>query len=213
MKNKEHFGKNLSFISSSPEDDSLSLGVIFLLHGFGANMRDLVDIAPMINQKDFIYIFPNAPFEINSGFDQKAYSWFDFDNLNEIRESEKILENTIEESLGLFNIDKDKIYLGGFSQGGMMTMHADIIHQNLFSGLLILSSTIISQIDLNIDLSLNPRVFLAHGVNDSIISINQGQETHRKLISKGLNVEYHEYEMGHQIIEKEIIDIKSWLSE
>ena len=213
MKNKEHFGKNLSFISSSPEDDSLSLGVIFLLHGFGANMRDLVDIAPMINQKDFIYIFPNAHFEINSGFNQKAYSWFDFDNLNEIKESEKILENTIEESLGLFNIDKDKIYLGGFSQGGMMTMHADIIHQNLFSGLLILSSTIISQIDLNIDLSLNPRVFLAHGVNDSIISINQGQETHRKLISKGLNVEYHEYEMGHQIIEKEIIDIKSWLSE
>tara|TARA_B100001250_G_scaffold67840_1_gene54368 strand:- start:3441 stop:4082 length:642 start_codon:yes stop_codon:yes gene_type:complete len=213
MKNKEHFGKNLSFISLSPEDDSLSLGVIFLLHGFGANMRDLVDIAPMINQKDFIYIFPNAPFEINSGFNQKAYSWFDFDNLNEIKESEKILENTIEESLGLFNIDKDKIYLGGFSQGGMMTMHADIIHQNLFSGLLILSSTIISQIDLNIDLSINPRVFLAHGVNDSIISINQGQETHRKLISKGLNVEYHEYEMGHQIIEKEIIDIKSWLSE
>ena len=213
MKNKEHFGKNLSFISSSPEDDSLSLGVIFLLHGFGANMRDLVDIAPMINQKDFIYIFPNAPFEINSGFNQKAYSWFDFDNLNEIKESEKILENTIEESLGLFNIDKDKIYLGGFSQGGMMTMHADIIHQNLFSGLLILSSTIISQIDLNIDLSINPRVFLAHGVNDSIISIKQGQETHRKLISKGLNVEYHEYEMGHQIIEKEIIDIKSWLSE
>ena len=213
MKNKEHFGKNLSFISSSPEDDSLSLGVIFLLHGFGANMRDLVDIAPMINQKDFIYIFPNAPFEINSGFNQKAYSWFDFDNLNEIKESEKILENTIEESLGLFNIDKDKIYLGGFSQGGIMTMHADIIHQNLFSGLLILSSTIISQIDLNIDLSINPRVFLAHGVNDSIISINQGQETHRKLISKGLNVEYHEYEMGHQIIEKEIIDIKSWLSE
>ena len=213
MKNKEHFGKNLSFISSSPEDDSLSLGVIFLLHGFGANMRDLVDIAPMINQKDFIYIFPNAPFEINSGFNQKAYSWFDFDNLNEIKESEKILENTIEESLGLFNIDKDKIYLGGFSQGGMMTMHADIIHQNLFSGLLILSSTKISQIDLNIDLSINPRVFLAHGVNDSIISINQGQETHRKLISKGLNVEYHEYEMGHQIIEKEIIDIKSWLSE
>ena len=213
MKNKEHFGKNLSFISSSPEDDSLSLGVIFLLHGFGANMRDLVDIAPMINKKDFIYIFPNAPFEINSGFNQKAYAWFDFDNLNEIKESEKILENTIEESLGLFNIDKDKIYLGGFSQGGMMTMHADIIHQNLFSGLLILSSTIISQIDLNIDLSINPRVFLAHGVNDSIISINQGQETHRKLISKGLNVEYHEYEMGHQIIEKEIIDIKSWLSE
>ena len=213
MKNKEHFGKNLSFISLSPEDDSLSLGVIFLLHGFGANMRDLVDIAPMINQKDFIYIFPNAPFEINSGFNQKAYSWFDFDNLNEIKESEKILENTIEESLGLFNIDKDKIYLGGFSQGGMMTMHADIIHQNLFSGLLILSSTKISQIDLNIDLSINPRVFLAHGVNDSIISINQGQETHRKLISKGLNVEYHEYEMGHQIIEKEIIDIKSWLSE
>ena len=211
MKNKEHFGKNLSFISSSPEDDSLSLGVIFLLHGFGANMRDLVDIAPMINQKDFIYIFPNAPFEINSGFNQKAYSWFDFDNLNEIKESEKILENTIEESLGLFNIDKDKIYLGGFSQGGMMTMHADIIHQNLFSGLLILSSTKISQIDLNIDLSINPRVFLAHGVNDSIISINQGQETHRKLISKGLNVEYHEYEMGHQIIEKEIIDIKIWL--
>ena len=57
MKNKEHIGKNLPFISSSPENDSQNLDVIFLLHGFGANMRDLVDIAPMINQDDYIY-FP-----------------------------------------------------------------------------------------------------------------------------------------------------------
>lgn len=213
MKNKEHIGKNLPFISSSPENDSQNLDVIFLLHGFGANMRDLVDIAPMINQDDYIYIFPNAPFEINSGFNQNACSWFDFDNLNEIKESEKILENTIEESLDLFNINNHRIYLGGFSQGGMMAMHADIIQQNLFSGLLILSSVIIPPIDLNIDLTVNPRIFLAHGINDPMISINDGRETHKKLINKGLNVEYHEYEMGHQIIENEINDIKTWLLE
>ena len=211
MKIIEHVSKNLPFISSVPENNSNYLGIIFLLHGFGASMQDLVDIAPMINKDDYIFIFPNAPFEMSFGLNQKGYSWFDFDNLSQISKSQKILENTIEESLKLFNIDDNKMYLGGFSQGGMMAMHSDLIHQNLFSGYIILSSKIIPNIDLNINLKTDPRIFLAHGVNDSIIDIHDARETQKKLINRGLDVEYHEYEMEHQIIESELNDIKNWL--
>jgi len=52
---------------------------------------------------------------------------------------------------------------------------------------------------------------LAHGVNDSIIDIYDARETQNKLINRGLDVEYHEYEMEHQIIESELNDIKNWL--
>ena len=209
MKIIEHVSKNLPFISSVPENNSNHLGIIFLLHGFGASMQDLVDIAPMINKDDYIFIFPNAPFEMSFGLNQKGYSWFDFDNLSQISKSQKILENTIEESLKLFNIDDNKMHLGGFSQGGMMAMHSDLIYQNLFSGYIILSSKIIPNIDIN--LKTDSRIFLAHGVNDSIIDIYDARETQNKLINRGLDVEYHEYEMEHQIIESELNDIKNWL--
>jgi len=209
MKIIEHVSKNLPFISSVPENNSNHLGIIFLLHGFGASMQDLVNIAPMINKDDYIFIFPNAPFEMSFGLNQKGYSWFDFDNLSQINKSQKILENTIEESLKLFNIDDNKMYLGGFSQGGMMAMHSDLIYQNLFSGYIILSSKIIPNIDIN--LKTDSRIFLAHGVNDSIIDIYDARETQNKLINRGLDVEYHEYEMEHQIIESELNDIKNWL--
>ncbi len=59
MITQEHKGKYLNFISSIPDDHSheKEYGIIFLMHGFGANMYDLLNLAPMINQKDFYIYF------------------------------------------------------------------------------------------------------------------------------------------------------------
>ena len=99
MKTNEHFTKNLKFITSVPDkfDKNKKYGVIILMHGYGANMYDLVNIAPIINDTDYIYIFPNAPIEIEIGFEKKGYAWFPIETVD-ISASDKLLNLTIKEA-------------------------------------------------------------------------------------------------------------------
>ena len=78
MKSKEHFGVNLPFLSLIPDDfnQDKKYTIVILMHGYGASMHDLSGIAPIINDKDFIYVFPNAPIEMNIGLGQKGFAWF-----------------------------------------------------------------------------------------------------------------------------------------
>ena len=52
---------------------------------------------------------------------------------------------------------------------------------------------------------------MAHGVNDSIITIDDGRQTYNNLVKHNFNVNYYEYEMAHEIIEEELKDLKEWL--
>ena len=73
---------------------------MILMHGFGASMYDLVNLAPSINHNDFIYVFPNAPLEIELGFNQTGYAWFPIESQN-YQESSKLLNKTIDEALSM----------------------------------------------------------------------------------------------------------------
>jgi phospholipase/carboxylesterase len=214
MKTNEHFTKNLKFITSVPDkfDKNKKYGVIILMHGYGASMYDLVDIAPIINDKDFIYIFPNAPIEIDVGFGKKGYAWFPIETVD-ISESDKLLNLTIKEALTMFEFDKEFVFIGGFSQGGMMTIHSGISSNIPYSGAIILSSKILlnTSLDLDINTPHNTRIFMTHGKLDTVISIEEGRTTRNKLINLGFNVDYHEYNIGHEINLDILSELSKWL--
>jgi len=211
MKSREHFGENLPFLSLVPDKFDLNkkYGIVIIMHGYGASMHDLSGIAPIINNKDFIYVFPNAPFEINIGLNQKGYAWFPIEELN-ISKSENLIDNTVNEILDMFKNSTDEIYIGGFSQGGMMALNSQFTKSNLFKGAIILSSRTILQNEVRLD--SNTKVFMSHGREDSIIPLVDGINTNNKLNELGFEVEYHEYNMGHEISEEVINDLKIWIS-
>jgi phospholipase/carboxylesterase len=55
-------------------------------------------------------------------------------------------------------------------------------------------------------------VFAAHGQVDPLIPLEVGRLLRGALVEKGLAVEWHEYAMGHQVIEQELLDARAWLS-
>ena len=95
---QEHNNSKLKFISSVPDNfsEKNEYGIVIMMHGYGASMHDLVSIAQAINEKDFIYIFPNAPIEMNVGFYQKGYAWFPIET-TDYNESSVLLEEMIEQ--------------------------------------------------------------------------------------------------------------------
>ena len=214
MKTNDHFTKNLKFITYIPDkfDKNKKYGVIILMHGYGASMYDLVDIAPIINDTDFIYIFPNAPIEIEIGFEKKGYAWFPIETVD-ISPSDKRLKLTIKEALAMFEYNKEKLFIGGFSQGGMMTIHSGISSNIAYSGAIILSSKIFINTPIGIDINKpdNTRIFMTHGKLDTVISIEEGRMTRKKLINLGFHVDYYEYNIGHEINLEILSELSKWL--
>ena len=181
------------------------------MHGFGASMYDLVNIAPHINRDDFIYVFPNAPIEINVGFSQKGYAWFPIESKN-YYESSLLLNKTIDEVLAMFNVNN--IYIGGFSQGGMMAIHSGLSSEKEYSGVIALSSKLIDSNELKIQKNKpsNTKLFISHGRFDSIIDIQEGISMKNILKKLGFKITFNEYEMAHEINTQVIKDLSDWIS-
>ena len=181
-----------------------------MMHGYGASMHDLVSIAQAVNDKDYIYIFPNAPIEMNVGFYQKGYAWFPIETTDFI-ESSELLEETIEQIIKSYKYNK--IYIGGFSQGGMMALHAGLFSNRDYSGAIILSSKIIDNKSTKIGINKpeNTKIFISHGRFDSIIDIEEGRNIKQTLDKKGFDLFYKAYDIGHEISTDVIEDLSNWL--
>jgi phospholipase/carboxylesterase len=54
-------------------------------------------------------------------------------------------------------------------------------------------------------------IFLAHGVRDTILSIEVGRENNLALLDLGYDVEYHEYDTAHRVSSEETRDIRAFL--
>ncbi|MED5284077.1 MAG: hypothetical protein VX552_04285, partial [Chloroflexota bacterium] len=192
---QEHKNSKLSFISSVPDDfsENNEYDIVIMMHGYGASMYDLVTIAKEVNDKEYIYIFPNAPIEMDIGFYQKGYAWFPIETNNYI-ESSDLLQETMDEIIKSYK--HNKIYIGGFSQGGMMALHAGLFSKKNYSGAIILSSKIIDDKSIK-NYIKNPektKVFISHGRFDSVIDINEGRKIKHTLEKQGFDLFYKEYD-------------------
>lgn len=190
--------------------------LIFLLHGYGSNMYDLANLCEYIDSDKYIYICPNAPFKMDIGYESKGFSWFDLEK-NDISAEKNHYCNLIIKLINLidkeYNIDLNKMILGGFSQGAMVTYDFGFSMHNYFAGLLAMSGKLRDKesfmyIDKN-----NPdeKIFISHGLYDNVISVNEGREANKILVNRGFEVEYNEYPIAHEISFDVINDMKIWI--
>ena len=54
-------------------------------------------------------------------------------------------------------------------------------------------------------------VFISHGINDQVISVEEGRKSRRILEKSECIVSYKEYDMAHEIRQETIKDLKEWL--
>jgi phospholipase/carboxylesterase len=198
---------------------------IIWLHGLGANGHDFEPVVPQLGlpEKPSVrFVFPHAPARpvtINNGYVMPA--WFDIQTLERLH---PVDESGIEASIRQINrlIEREKtrgvtagrIVLAGFSQGGVIALHAAARHPESLAGVVALSTYLPLHDRLTPDaVAVNSRipVFMAHGRFDSVLSIELGRMSHGFLKSILPDVEWREYPMDHGVCLEEIQDLSRWL--
>lgn len=198
---------------------------VIWLHGLGADGYDFEGLIPELRLPPFPairFIFPHAnfrPVTLNGGYIMRA--WYDIamsergfeQNLQHIRESEKVLRALIEDEIRR-GIASERIVLAGFSQGGAMALHTGLRHPRKLAGILSLSAPVpyVESLMANIHpANAATPIFMAHGREDNLIPFDLAQQALRLMQECGLPVEWHAYAMGHSVVPDEIQDIARWL--
>jgi phospholipase/carboxylesterase len=196
------------------------------LHGLGADGSDFVPLVPALGLRTSVrFVFPHAPFRpvtINGGAVMRA--WYDVLALEDgvRREDESGIRESARRVEGLLAVETARgvaparVFLAGFSQGGVMTLHVGLRGTVRLAGLVVLSAYLPLAHAVAAEASSAGRgtsVFLAHGTQDPMIPVARARAARDALVALGCPVEAREYPIGHTVSDAEIRDLRTWLAE
>lgn len=187
-----------------------STKIMILMHGIGDNKNSYVDIANELNQTCLDFLLVNAPTPYLFG-----YSWYDLppeDPIVGVKSSVELIKNLISE-LNLHGYKDEDIFIAGFSQGGCIALHSFLALERKFAGVICLSPRIyLEKMKYKRkDIYGETPIFLAHGQVDQAIPFQDVEQQALLLLDDGVNIEWHEYHMGHEIDIEEIQHLRNWL--
>jgi len=210
----------LLYTAHMPAGDG-PFSTIIALHGWGASAHDLIGLAPIFDGGRSIVLCPQGPLAFQAGPGQVGYGWFPLTGGGEADPAEveagiEKLERFVDEAIDALAVERRKIAILGFSQGGVMAYALALRNPDRYAGLVALSSwlpdSMAAAIPRNSELGNLPTLVI-HGTRDPMISIDLARESRDALAKLGVSATYREYEMGHEINPEALRQIISWLDE
>ena len=200
-------------------------GTVLWLHGLGADGHDFAPIVPQLvesHERPLRFVFPHAPVRpvtINGGMAMRA--WYDILGFNRgvpqdeagIRASDVEVRALIQRE-NQRGIPTNRIVLGGFSQGGAISLFSGPRYPEKLAGIMALSCYMLLEDVLPVErtkVNYATPVFLAHGNQDPVVDFRRGLEAKQLLEAGGYPVEWHPYPMPHSVCPQEVVDIANWL--
>jgi phospholipase/carboxylesterase len=200
-------------------------GTVIWLHGLGADGHDFAPIVPQLvgpEERPLRFVFPHAPVRpvtVNGGMAMRA--WYDILGFNRGVPHDEVGVRAADSEVGALirrenqrGIPSSHIVLGGFSQGGAISLFSGPRYPEKLAGIMGLSCYLLLEDLLPAErtrVNYQTPIFLAHGNQDPVVEVRRGTEARQLLEAGGYPVEWHAYPMPHSVCPQEIVDIAAWL--
>jgi phospholipase/carboxylesterase len=194
-------------------------GLLVLHHGRGTDERDLLSLVDALDPgRRLRVVAPRAPLQLPGS---PGYHWYlvprvgypDPDTFHAARAALAELHDELWEETG---VGPEGTVLGGFSMGSVMSYAMALgADRPPVAGILAFSGfvPVADGWEPAFDDRRETRAFLAHGRRDPIIGIEFAHRARELLEAGGLDVEYRESDLGHQIDPSQLSDARGWLEE
>ncbi len=171
--------------------------LVILLHGWGADGPNLVDLADFFGQTlpDAQFIAPNAPYPCEAN--PYGFQWFSLMDrqpqhmLAGVRGAADILNHFIDDQLKALSLDNSKLALVGFSQGTMTALHVALRRAPAMAALVGFSGSLIGADEVAKEVSARPPVCLIHGEMDEVVPFASLARATDMLKQHGVDVTPH----------------------
>jgi phospholipase/carboxylesterase len=208
----------LPYLVREPKNKADKPPLLILLHGMGSNEQDLFSFADRLPDK-FLVISARGPRVLGPN----RFAWYQVDfstgrpviNKEQEIESRQAILDFIHQLKTAHDFDEQQVYLGGFSQGAIMSYSVGLTHPEKVKGIVALSGRLLEEVRPNIpktEALKNLEIFISHGTTDATLGAHYAHESVSYLENLGLHPDYQEYQHGHGINEEMILDLVSWLN-
>lgn len=159
--------------------------LMLLLHGAGARGEDILrTFHRLADRYGILLVAPSS----------RRQSWDIV--LGELGEDVARIDTALTRVFDRFAVDPARIAVAGFSHGASYALSLGVLNGALFTHALAFSPGFISSSEA----SVRPRVFVSHGLKDSVLPIDQ---TSRRIVTRlrgsGFEVIYREFADGHVV--------------
>lgn len=209
---------SLSFLHRPADPSAARPWLLILMHGVGSNEQDLFGLAPYVPEH-FHVLSLRAPYPMGPS----AYGWFAFTvdaqgerTINETQEaaSRQVVAQTLAAAAQQLGIPPERIVVGGFSQGGIMSLSLLLTQPNLMHAAMVMHSRLLSQIVplvVAAEELQGTKLWLSHGTRDQVIPLAAAHVIRDLVKTLPIELSYAEYPSQHEIIERELMDAMGWL--
>jgi phospholipase/carboxylesterase len=193
------------------------VGLLVLHHGRGTDERDLLGLADALDPARRLHVVtPRAPLELRGS---PGYHWYvvprvGYPDPRTFEAAYRALAELHDELPVRTGIPAQKTVLGGFSMGAVMSYALGLGRDRPApAGILAFSGFIPTVVGWQPSFEERESVtaFVAHGRADPVISVTFARSAREELESAGLEVEYHESDVGHEIDPHQIPAAAAWL--
>lgn len=206
----------LSFLERPAEAEAPWL--LVLMHGVGSNEQDLFGLAPYV-PPTFHVLSLRAPHQLGYA----AYAWFEFSVkpngerlINEAQEaaSRQLVAQTVSRAAEQLGIPSERVVVGGFSQGGIMSLSLLLTQPQRVQAAMVLHGRLLPQV---LPAAAPPealqgkQLWVSHGLQDNVIPLASARMIREHAEHLPLALRYGEFPGAHEIREQELAEAMAWL--
>lgn len=190
--------------------------VLLLMHGYGADERDLGGLLPYLDPEGrFVTVLPRGPLAAPPGF-----SWFDVmvTDAEALRtgytDALAAVDGLLDQVCAENGMKREESVVAGFSQGAGLALALGLgrSERPRPAGVLAMSPFLrLELLDIDWDAARDAAVLLQHGTNDPMVKVANSRELAKLLVEHGVPVVYTEYPMGHEVALESVKRARAWL--
>jgi phospholipase/carboxylesterase len=193
--------------------------ILILLHGVGSNELAMAAIAPAFDPR-FEVLSVRAPIELGPF----AFGWFPIARTPDspavgpadVESAWSGLSNFIDEAVVAYGGDPDRVFLAGFSQGGIVAVGYALAHPSHVAGAVSMSGWLPPEVvPAAVDegaLAGRP-ILVVHGLVDQTIEVAAARAEQATLSGFPVRLDYVELAIGHTTTDESVSIVAGWLAD
>lgn len=206
----------LTYQTALPSQPADGDPLLILLHGRGADETDMAALASFF--PDVMVVAPRAPFPGAPWGYGPGYAWYRY--LGGVRPDPHHYQHSLDELHALIEalpsrlpVQPGPLFLGGFSQGGTVSLGYTLCHPESVHTILNLSGFLADHPSVRVtpQAVAHTRIYWPHGTLDGSVPHAIAQQGRAQLLAADAFLAAPDYPMGHTIIRDEIDDIRELL--
>ena len=192
--------------------------LLILLHGVRSNERSMASLASSLDPR-LIVLSVRSPLTL--GPDQ--YAWFTVRftagvpviDAQQAQAGWMRVPEVIDEAVAAFGADPTRVYLGGFSQGGIMTLATLLTVPEKLAGAVVMSGRLLPEVMPHVvspERLTGKPLFWVHGTADEMLGVEYLRSATPALTALPLAFTSREFDMGHSVTPESLVAVSGWLS-